>query len=69
MTDATAPDSTELTRRDFLSTGLKLGAAVLVAPYVARAQTAGRDTLNVALIGCGEQGRVLLLQSRPSGPR
>jgi len=56
------PDPAELTRRDFLSTGLKLGAAVLVAPYVARAQapTAGRASLNVALIGCGEQGRVLL---------
>ncbi len=61
MTNAPAPASAELTRRDFLSTGLKLGAAVLVAPYVARArQTAGRDALNVALIGCGEQGRVLL---------
>ncbi len=56
-----APASAELTRRDFLSTGLKLGAAVLVAPYVARAQgTAGQAALNVALIGCGEQGRVLL---------
>jgi predicted dehydrogenase len=60
MTEKPVPDAGELTRRDFLSTGLKLGAAVLVAPYVARAQTAGRDTLNVALIGCGEQGRVLL---------
>ena len=59
MTDAPVPN--EATRRDFLATGLKLGAAVLVAPYVARAQqTAGKDALNVALIGCGEQGRVLL---------
>jgi predicted dehydrogenase len=58
MTDPRLP---EATRREFLSTGLKLGAAVLVAPYVARAQqTAGKDSLNVALIGCGEQGRVLL---------
>ena len=62
MSDQPAPNTAELTRRDFLSTGLKLGAAVLVAPYVARAQTptAGRASLNVALIGCGEQGRVLL---------
>ena len=59
MTDAPVPS--EATRREFLSTGLKLGAAVLVAPYVARAQqTAGRAALNVALIGCGKQGRVLL---------
>jgi len=59
MTDQ--PASAEATRREFLSTGLKLGAAVLVAPYVARAQaSAGKDALNVALIGCGEQGRVLL---------
>jgi predicted dehydrogenase len=59
MTDQPAP--AEATRRQFLSTGLKLGAAVLVAPYVARAQqTAGKDTIKVALIGCGEQGRVLL---------
>lgn len=53
---ATVPFS----RRDFLSTGLKLGAAVLVAPYVARAQTGGSDAINVALIGCGAQGRILL---------
>lgn len=61
MSDQPTPVA-ELNRRDFISTGLKLGAAVLVAPYVARAQTAsaGRAALNVALIGCGEQGRVLL---------
>lgn len=47
-------------RRDFLSTGVKLGAAVLVAPYVSRAASGGADTLNIALIGCGEQGRVLI---------
>lgn len=51
-----------LSRRDFLVTGAKLGAAMLAAPYIARAAGGGRsgDTLNVALIGCGEQGRVLL---------
>lgn len=42
-----------------------MGAAVLAAPYIVRAQakentTGGSGTLNVALIGCGEQGRVLL---------
>jgi predicted dehydrogenase len=51
-----------LTRRDFLSAGAKLGAAILAAPYIVRAaapQEAG-DTINVGLIGCGEEGRVLL---------
>ncbi|HVU25166.1 MAG TPA: Gfo/Idh/MocA family oxidoreductase [Opitutus sp.] len=58
------PDSpTPLTRRDFLVTGAKLGAAILAAPYIARAagpSSGGTQTLNVALIGCGEEGRVLL---------
>jgi len=48
-----------LSRRDFLSTSAKLGAVLVAAPYVSRAASAG-DTLNVALIGCGEQGRVLI---------
>ena len=50
------------TRRDFLSRSAKLGAALLAAPYLTRgaAPAAGSDTLNVALIGCGEEGRVLL---------
>jgi predicted dehydrogenase len=48
------------TRRDFLSTGLKLGAAVLAAPHVMRGATGGGDQLNVAIIGCGEQGRILI---------
>jgi predicted dehydrogenase len=57
----TAPASVrpDLTRRDFLGTGIKLGAALLVAPHVVRAQPRA-DALNVALIGCGEQGGVLL---------
>ena len=60
------PDSRQpalpLSRRDFLSTSAKLGAVLLAAPYIARAATAGSGsrTLNVALFGCGEQGRVLL---------
>ncbi len=52
-----------LSRRDFLSTGAKLGAVVATAPYVSRAAEAGAakgaDTINVALIGCGEEGRIL----------
>jgi predicted dehydrogenase len=58
MPDAPAP----LTRRDFLATGAKLGAALVAAPYIARAAAPGgkADPIHVALIGCGEQGRVLL---------
>ncbi|MFM9032404.1 MAG: twin-arginine translocation signal domain-containing protein, partial [Opitutaceae bacterium] len=52
-----------VSRRDFLSTGAKLGAVVAAAPYVSRAAEVGAakgaDTLNVALIGCGEEGRIL----------
>lgn len=39
---------------------MRLGVAALAAPYLARAADGGSRTLNVALIGCGEQGRVLL---------
>ncbi len=53
---------TPLTRRDFLATSAKLGAFIAAAPYIARAAGADgkSDQLNIALIGCGEQGRVLL---------
>jgi len=56
------PPLPSLSRRDFLATGAKLGAAIIAAPYIARAAASGGggDTLNVALIGCGEEGRVLL---------
>ncbi|MEY4941707.1 MAG: hypothetical protein RIQ93_3442 [Verrucomicrobiota bacterium] len=52
--------SSPLTRRDFLSTTARLGAVIAAAPYIARGATGKTDALNVALIGCGEQGRVLL---------
>lgn len=48
------------TRRDFLATGAKLGAMLVAAPAFVRAATGAGSTLNVGLIGCGEQGRVLL---------
>jgi predicted dehydrogenase len=48
------------TRRDFLAASAKLGAALIAAPYLARGASGGGDTLNVALVGCGEEGRVLL---------
>ncbi len=64
MPDSPSPSpAPSFTRRDFLVTGAKLGAAFLAAPYISRAQSSagsGSRTLNVALIGCGEQGRVLL---------
>jgi predicted dehydrogenase len=52
--------STPLTRRDFLASSAKLGAFIAAAPYIARGADAKGDQLNVALIGCGEQGAVLL---------
>ncbi|MGH7944710.1 MAG: Gfo/Idh/MocA family protein [Opitutaceae bacterium] len=50
-----------VTRRNFLSTSAKLGTFLAAAPYISRAQEQGAkgDTVNVALIGCGEQGRIL----------
>lgn len=59
MSDTPAPTSA-FTRRDFLATGAKLGAVLIAAPRLARAATGGSQTLHVGLIGCGEQGRVLL---------
>jgi predicted dehydrogenase len=58
MTDPATP---ALSRRGFLSTSAKLGAVVMAAPYISRGAAAGgSDDINVALIGCGAQGRVLL---------
>ena len=56
-------DPSPLSRRDFVFRSAKLGAAVLASPYIARSaapSAGGGQTLNVALIGSGEQGRVLL---------
>lgn len=51
-----------VTRRTFLSTSAKLGAFIAAAPYISKAAEVGGkgDQVNVALIGCGEQGSVLL---------
>jgi predicted dehydrogenase len=53
-----APQTAGMTRRGFLAAG----AALAAAPYIARAAGAASsgDELRVALIGCGEEGRVLL---------
>ena len=62
MSDPLSPLPSALTRRDFLSTSAKLGAFIAAAPYISRgAETAGKsDQVNVALIGCGTQGAILL---------
>jgi predicted dehydrogenase len=59
--------SSPVTRRGFLSTSAKLGAVIAAAPYISRAQETGAkgDTVNVALIGCGEQGRILTNATLP----
>jgi predicted dehydrogenase len=61
MSDSASSFPPSLTRRGFLSTSAKLGAVIATAPYISRAQAVGAkgDTVNVALIGCGEQGRIL----------
>lgn len=55
--------SSPLTRRGFLSSSAKLGAVIAAAPYIARGAEVGAapgaDTINIGLIGCGEEGRIL----------
>lgn len=50
-----------VTRRDFLRGATAAGAGLMWAPHAAgAAKRPGGDTLNLALIGCGSQGRTLL---------
>jgi len=56
--DSTLP-SLPWSRRGFLKTGLAAGGMVVAAPSIIKAQSSG-NTLNVALIGIGSQGRVLI---------
>ena len=61
-------DLIPFTRRSFLSTSAKLGAVAAAAPYISRAAEVGAkgaDTLNVAIIGCGEEGRILANAAMP----
>ena len=60
MSEFLSSPSTPVTRREFLSTGARLGAVLAAAPYIARGAATKSDPLNVALIGCGEQGSVLM---------
>ena len=57
-TSPAAPDSS---RRDFVKTSLLVGGGIMLgAPAFLRAQTPKADALQVALVGMGAQGRVLL---------
>jgi predicted dehydrogenase len=54
--------SSPLSRRDFLSTSARLGAVIAAAPYISRGAEVGAgkgDALNIALIGCGAEGKIL----------
>lgn len=51
--------SSPWSRRGFLKTGVAAGGMVVAAPSILKAQSSG-NTLNVALVGVGSQGRVLL---------
>lgn len=51
--------SKTLPRRDFVKAGL-LAGGVLIAPRLARAQSSANGEINVAIVGLGVQGRVLL---------
>jgi predicted dehydrogenase len=61
--------SSSLTRRSFLSTSAKLGAVIAAAPYISRGAEVGAarnaDTVNIALIGCGAEGKVLTTAALP----
>jgi predicted dehydrogenase len=49
-----------ISRRSFLRSAAALGAGVVLAPRVSLAADAGEKDLNIAFLGVGEQGRVLL---------
>jgi len=65
--DPSALSNLPWSRRGFLKTGLSAGGMVLAAPSIIKAQSSS-DTLNVAIVGLGSQGRVLLaaLQNIPN---
>ncbi len=55
-------EPTSIDRRSFLKQGLAAGAGMMVAPSFSKqaAAAGGTNTLNIALIGAGAQGRVLM---------
>ncbi len=55
------PEAANVTRRDFLRKGALTGAGLMLAPSILRAhESRSADALNVAVIGCGVQGGILL---------
>jgi len=51
----------DINRRSFLKTSTVLGAGAALGPYILKNGAFGKDgDLNVAIIGCGQQGRVLM---------
>ena len=51
----------DVNRRDFVKAGLLVGGGILLgAPAFLRAQTPKADALQVAIVGLGAQGRILL---------
>lgn len=61
MIDPPASPCSTLSRRGFLSTSAKLGAVITAAPHLSHAQALGAtaDTINLAIIGLGQQGNAL----------
>jgi predicted dehydrogenase len=51
---------TEINRRSFLRSTAAAGAGLAFSPFLARSGAAGADTVNVALLGAGAQGQVLM---------
>ncbi len=58
--NSAAPTASTSGRREFLKSGLAAGGILLAAPALLRAQTPAADALQVAIVGLGAQGRVLL---------
>ncbi|MCH6256108.1 Gfo/Idh/MocA family oxidoreductase [Puniceicoccaceae bacterium K14] len=52
-------NNSPFSRREFLKTGVVAGGMVLASPYILKGQSRA-DDINVAFVGMGAQGRVLL---------
>jgi predicted dehydrogenase len=51
---------TEMNRRSFLRSTAAVGAGLAFSPFLAKSGAAGADTINVALLGAGAEGQVLM---------
>ena len=57
------PDNKEkaISRRTFVKTSAAAGAGIILSPMVmSRARANDSNDLNIALLGCGSQGQVLM---------